>query len=153
MSENKIKFKIITPEKITYSSEDVKRVTIPTEAGEITVLPNHIPLVSVLKSGELKIIKDKQEIFISVSTGFLEVRPKSEVYILADTAEKAEDIDLERAQMAKERVKQLLEKKQDRSDVAFARLQSSLNREMARIKVANKYRRFKKNPNNFSKFE
>jgi len=144
MSENKINFKIITPEKITYSSEEIERLTIPTEAGEITVLPNHIPLVSVLKPGELKIVKNKQEIFLSVSTGFLEVRPKSEVYILADTAEMAEDINLERAQQAKKRVKQLLEEKQDRSEIVFAKLQASLSREMARIKVANKYRRFKR---------
>jgi F-type H+-transporting ATPase subunit epsilon len=140
MSDRKIKFKIITPEKVIYSDE-IEQVTIPTEAGEITIMPRHAPVVSILKAGELRIKKDDQEVVLAVSTGFIEIRKDSEVYILADTAERSEDIDIKRAQEARDRAEKLLTEKQDERDVDFARLQTVLNREMARLRVAEKYRK------------
>jgi len=143
MSKIKIKFKIITPERITYENE-IDQVTIPTENGEITVLARHAPLVSILKPGEIRIKKDGKVISLAVSTGFVEVQPNSEVYILADTAERAEEIDLGKTEEARLRAKKLLEEKQDMADVDFAKLQAVLNREIARLKVAQKYRRINK---------
>jgi F-type H+-transporting ATPase subunit epsilon len=144
---SKLTFKIVTPERVTYSDE-VEQVTIPTEAGEITILPNHSPLVSILIPGELRIKKDGQLIHISVSTGFVEVKrfvgQRSELYILADTAERAEEIDIERAKQAKARVEKMLAEQQNMADVDFARLQAVLQRENARLKVVNKYRKIKK---------
>jgi len=137
-----IQFKIVTPEKIVYS-DDIDKVTIPTKDGEITVLANHSPLISILKTGEMKIVKDDNIISLSVSTGFVEIRPNSEVYILADTAERAEDIDIERAKIAKERVEKMLKDKSNINDINFAALQASLNRELTRIKIANKYRKIR----------
>lgn len=137
-----IQFKIVTPEKIVYS-DDIDKVTIPTKDGEITVLANHSPLISILKTGEMKVVKDDNIISLSVSTGFVEIRPNSEVYILADTAERAEDIDIERAKIAKERVEKMLKDKSNINDINFAALQASLNRELTRIKIANKYKKIR----------
>jgi len=73
-----IKFKIATPEKVVYENE-IEQVSVPTMDGEITILPNHIPLVSVLKAGELR-IKDKNgEQIMAVSGGFLEMRGNNEL--------------------------------------------------------------------------
>lgn len=136
-----INFKIITPEKVTYEADDVRRVTIPTADGEITVLPNHMPLVSLLVPGELRIQKKEQTILMAVSTGFVEIRQHSEIYILADTAERAEEIDQQRAEAARQRVQTMLAEKQNQADIDYARLQATLNRELARLKVAEKYHR------------
>src|SRR3989338_249348 len=84
----KINFQIVTPEKITYH-DDVDSITLPTQIGEITVLPHHAPLISSLKSGEAIIRKGGEEFSIAVSGGFLQVQPKNKVVVLADTAEMA----------------------------------------------------------------
>ena len=68
MAEKKLNFEIITPEKIVYSDK-VDEVVLPTVMGEIGILPNHIPLVSILKPGELRIKKGKEEEFLAVSGG------------------------------------------------------------------------------------
>lgn len=131
--------KIVTPDGITYESE-VDQVSVPTQSGEITVLPHHIPLVSVLQAGELRILKGGQPIILAVSTGVLEVRPTGEVYLLADTAERAEEIDLERAEASRKRAEELMQQKQSLEDVEFARLQSKMEKELARLRVGKKYR-------------
>ncbi len=136
----KINFKIITLERVVYEDE-VDQVTIPTQAGEITVLARHTPLVSLLKPGELRIKKDGYDVLLSVSTGFVEVRPKSEVIILADTAERAEEIDLERAEEGRRRAEEMLREKERLDDVQFARLQAQLEKELARLKVGRRYRK------------
>ena len=143
MSKAKIKFKIVTLERVTYEDE-IDQITVPTEAGEITILPRHSPLVSLIKPGELRVKKDGYLISLAVSTGFLEIRKNNEVYILADSTERAEDIDIEASRLAKERAEQLLKQKQDKTEVDFARLQAIINRETARLKIANKYRKVKK---------
>lgn len=134
-----INFKIATPEAVIYEDE-VFQVSIPTTSGEITVLPGHIPLVSVIRAGELK-IKDKEgEHPIAIAGGFVEVKGPREIVILADNAERAEAIDIERAEAARKRAEEQIEAIKDRRDVDFARLQAVLNREMNRIRVGNKYR-------------
>jgi len=143
MSKIKIKFKIVTINRVTYE-DDIDKLTVPTESGEITVLPRHVPLVSIIKPGELRIKKDGHVVLLAVSTGFLEIRKNSEVYILADSAEKAEDIDIEASRVARMRAEELLKQKQNKNDVDFAKLQAIINREVARIKVAGKYRANKK---------
>jgi len=140
MPKEKIKFKIVTLERVTYEDQ-IDQLTVPTEAGEITVLPKHEPLVSILKPGEMRIKKDGQVVPFAVSTGFLEVRQDSQVYVLADSADRAEEIDIESAKSARLRAEEVLKNKQKRTDVDFARIQSIINREAARLKVANKYRK------------
>lgn len=132
--------KIVTPDGITYE-DTIEQVSVPTQSGEITVLPRHIPLVSVLKAGELRVVKAGEEIILAVSTGVLEVRPSSEIYILADTAERAEYIDIERAEAARKRAEELMAQKQSLEDVEFARLQAKMEKELARLRVGKKYRK------------
>lgn len=135
-----LKFKIVTPEKVIYENE-VLQVTIPTMSGEITILPNHIPLVSVLKAGELK-IKDKDgEHDMAVSGGFLEVRGNNEIVILADHAERAADIDLQKAEEARQRAEEQMKSIKNVQDVDYARLQAVIDREANKLKVAKKYRK------------
>lgn len=130
-----IKFEITTPEKKVYS-EDVEQITIPTLEGEITVLPGHIPLVAALKAGELRVIKNKEEIPMAVSGGFIEVTP-DKVVVLADSAEHAEEIDEKRAEEAKAKATKLMtEKRFDAEE--FAVLSAKIEKELARLHVAKK---------------
>ena len=116
MSDNILQFKIATPEKVVYEDE-IKQASIPTTSGEVTILPNHIPLVSVLQAGEIKITDKDGEHVLAVAGGFLEVRDNNEIVILADNAERAEEIDLERAEEARKRAEKELEKaKKDLAD-------------------------------------
>ncbi|PIR75976.1 MAG: ATP synthase F1 subunit epsilon [Candidatus Magasanikbacteria bacterium CG10_big_fil_rev_8_21_14_0_10_42_10] len=134
-----ITFKIVTPNGVTYE-DDIEKVTIPTGDGEITVLEGHVPLVSTLSAGEILVHKNGQIVHLAVSTGILEIRPNSEVYLLADTSERAEDIDVGRAEAAKARAEELMKQKDALADVDFARIQAMIERETARIGVSKRYR-------------
>jgi F-type H+-transporting ATPase subunit epsilon len=133
----KIKFKIVTPEKTVYEDE-IDQITLPTQEGEITVLPNHIPLISVLTPGELIIKKDSEEIAMAVSGGIVEVR-KNELVILADTAERAEEIDVKRAEEARQRAEKLKTERIQTDEAQYATAAAMLEKNMARIKVARKH--------------
>jgi F-type H+-transporting ATPase subunit epsilon len=130
--------KITTPEGVVYDKE-ADSATLPTETGEITVLQNHIPLVGVLVPGEIVIKSAGNEEYLSVSTGFIEVR-KNRLTILADTAESVESLLEEEILKAKERAEKLLQEKRAVVDVSFAEAAAALERELARLKV---YRRRK----------
>lgn len=137
--EKTLAFKIATPEAVIYEDE-VFQVSIPTTTGEITILPGHIPLVSVIQAGELR-IKDKEgEHPIAIAGGFVEVKGPREIVILADNAERAQAIDIERAEAARKRAEEELAAAKDRQDVDFARLQAMIDREVNRVRVGNKYR-------------
>lgn len=131
--------KIVTPDGVTYDSA-ADSVSLPTVTGEITVLPHHIPLVTVLKAGELRIKNLSQELALSVSSGVVEIRPGSVVYVLAETAERAEHIDLDRAEAARVRAAELMASQERLDDEDFARLTASLEKELARLRVGRKYR-------------
>ena len=134
---NKIKFKIVTPEKTVYD-DFVDQVTLPTTDGEITVLPNHIPLISVLAPGELVAKKGSEEIAMAISGGMIEVQ-NNEITILADTAERAEEIDIRRAEEAKVRAEKLKEEKIRSDETGYATAAAILEKNLARIKVARKH--------------
>jgi F-type H+-transporting ATPase subunit epsilon len=133
-----LKFKIVTPERVLMEKE-IDSVSVPTQNGEITILENHIPLVSNLKPGELR-FKDKAgESVLAVSGGFVEVRPNNEVVILADTAELASEIDLDRAEKARLDAEQMMagnyqDEKLSADAVAL------LEKNLARLKVGRKHR-------------
>ncbi len=135
----KINLQIITPEKIAYEGE-VEQVTLPTTDGEITILANHIPLISTVKHGELTIKNEGEKIQMAVYNGFIEVK-KNSIIIMTDIAERAEDIDEKRAQEAKKRAEKSLEEKDRMSDVAFADVTAALERSLVRIKVARRKKR------------
>jgi F-type H+-transporting ATPase subunit epsilon len=135
-----IDFKIVKPEGVVYE-DMIEKVTIPTLAGEITILEEHSPLVSVLATGVITIKKKDFEVNLAVSGGILEIRQNSKVYVMADSAERAEEIDLERAEQARLRAEKLLQEKNKLEDVDFAKLQAIIEREMNRIHVGKKYRK------------
>jgi len=133
-----INFKITTPERTVYEDE-VKQVSLMTETGEITIMTGHISLVSNLRAGEIRLVeKDGTEQFLAASTGFVEVRDGNKVIVLADTAERAEELDLEKIEEAKRLAEKVLEEKRDAADVAFTDAAVAIERELARIKVARK---------------
>src|SRR3989338_2595361 len=105
------RLEIITPEKVVYSQE-VQQVTLPTQQGEITVLPHHVPLVSSVAAGELKIVDVTGESYLAISGGLLQVDPAG-VRILADTAERVDEIDVARAEVARQRALELIKQKKE----------------------------------------
>jgi F-type H+-transporting ATPase subunit epsilon len=131
---HKLTIEIITPEKIIFSG-NVDQITLPTAAGQITVLPNHEALVSALASGELIIKDGASETFMAVSDGLIQVHP-DRVRILTDTAERAEDIDEARAEQAHRRAQDLMTEKKD--DVDYTALSAKIEKELARLHVARK---------------
>ncbi len=132
-----MKLNIITPEKIVYT-DDVDQVTIPTMDGEITVLSHHVPLVGILKAGELIIKKGEEVIPLAVSGGVVQVRADG-VTILADTAERVEEIMEQRAEEAHKRAEQLLaEKRFDAEE--YATIAAKMEKELARLKVSRKWK-------------
>lgn len=134
--------KIVTPERVVYE-DMVDSVSVMTQMGEITILPGHIPLVANLQAGELRAKKNGEEIYLVSSTGFVEVRPGNQVTILADTAERVEELELEKIEAAKERARQLLKEKRNIDDVAFADAAAMLERELARERVAIKRKKYR----------
>jgi F-type H+-transporting ATPase subunit epsilon len=133
---SKINFKIATPERVVYKDE-VDQITVPTMSGEITILPNHIPLISVLNSGEIIVKKGEELISMAVSGGFIEVLSEK-VVVLADTAEKSDEIDLKRAEEAIARAEEL-KSKRDVDTREFAGLTASIQKELARVRVGRKH--------------
>ena len=132
-----IRLEIITAERVVYS-EDVNIVVAPGVDGELGILPHHSPLLTVLQPGELRVVKNGEESFIVVSGGFLEILG-DKIIILADTAERAEEIDLERAQQALKMAEEQVEARS--SDMDLERALASLRRSQARLKVARRRRR------------
>jgi len=116
----------------------VEQVTIPTQSGEITVLSHHIPLVSLLKPGELIITCESDIVAMVVSTGMLHIGTQ-EVIILADTAERIEEIIEERAEEARKRAEDLLSQ-QAFDTTEYATIAAKLEKELARLHVVRKHR-------------
>jgi F-type H+-transporting ATPase subunit epsilon len=132
-------FKIITPERVLFD-DHVQQVSLPTPGGEITVLPHHIPVLSLIESGEVRIKSaDNKIVPLAISGGFTEVNG-DRILLLADTAERVEEIDETRALEAQKRAEELLKEKQvDTQD--YALLMAKIEKEMARLRVARKYRK------------
>ncbi len=143
MAEKTIKFEIATPERVVFQ-KDIRQVTVPTTSGEITVLPDHIPLISVLKPGVLEIVSGEKDLeIISVSGGFIEVL-KDKIVILADTAERAEELDEARIEEARLRAEERKKEAADLDEVQFAKISVQLEKEMARLKAITKWRNLKR---------
>jgi F-type H+-transporting ATPase subunit epsilon len=141
---SKINLKIVTPEKVIYQNDQVDQVSIPTTTGEITVLPNHVPLVSILQSGEMVFKENGKDNYFALSGGFLEIKENNEVIVLADNVERAHEINVERAEAAKAKAEEEMKNIKNREDVDFARLQAVIDREANRLRVGNKYRKLPK---------
>lgn len=134
-----IDFEITTPERVAFRAK-AKQVTIPTTEGEITVLPGHVPLVAPIKAGELRVVaEDGKETLMAVSGGFVTVHPGDRLVVLADSAERAEELDLKAIEAAFARAEELMKEHEDDTE-RFAELQAVMARESARLKVAHRHR-------------
>ena len=123
---------IVTPDRALVTAE-VDEVEIPGEEGYFGVLPGHAPLLASLQVGELWYRTGQDKHYLAIAFGFTEVLP-DRVTVLARIAERAEDIDMTRAEAAKRRAEELLV--QPRSDVDFERARIALMKSMIRIQVA-----------------
>lgn len=138
-----LNLQIITPEGSVYESDEVTSITVPTSAGVLGIYEGHESLMSVLAPGELNIEKDDHKVDMVISSGVMKIQqPGDTVCLLVETAENVADIDLERAEAARQRAEQYLSQTQDDiDDEEFARIQSQLLKELARIDAASRYRR------------
>jgi F-type H+-transporting ATPase subunit epsilon len=127
---------IVTPEK-TLVSQEVDAVNAPGSEGEFGVLPGHIHFLSGIVPGELRYDAGSVKEFMAVTTGFAEVS-NDKVSILVEAAEKASEIDMDRARQAMERARKRLEMDRGTEDIDFIRADAALKRAILRIKVAEK---------------
>lgn len=133
-----LRLDIVTVERLVYS-EEVDMVIAPGIEGELGILPRHAPLLTALTYGELRVKRGDEEDSFAIGGGFIEVQP-DQVTVLADAAERAEEIDLERAEAARRRAEEQIEDAA-RTDIDFARADAALRRSLVRIKVAEARRR------------
>ncbi len=129
----RLQFELATPERLLVRDWAVA-VSVPGREGYLGILPGHAPLLSELKPGELTYTQDGSTHYLAVGGGFVEVLP-DRVTVLADTAERAEEIDLPRAQQARRRAEDELKKSAD-ATVDGEPAQAALARAMARLAVA-----------------
>ncbi len=136
---------IVTPEHVVYTEDGVRLVKAPGAMGELGILPHHAAFVTTLQPGELRIVKESgDETVLAVTSGFLEVRD-DRVVILTDAAERAEEIDIARAEEARRRAQERLQAR-DTAEVDLARAEASLRRAAIRLRVAESRRRRPQRP-------
>ena len=131
-----ISLEILTPEKPIFN-EKVESVTVPGTKGSFQVLKDHAPLMSTIDIGVVALKIKDQTSYFTTGGGTIEVK-KNKITILADSMEKVEDIDVDRAQQAKERAEERIRNKKD-SDVDEAKAESALKRAINRLKLTGNY--------------
>jgi len=129
---------IVTAERLVLSEAGVDEVVVPGIEGELAVLPMHAPLLTMIKPGVMVIKRGSDETEMAITGGFLEVR-EDKVTILADAAERAEEIDVSRAEEARRRAEQQLERRDSEADLVSAAAQ--LQKALLRLRVAERSRR------------
>jgi F-type H+-transporting ATPase subunit epsilon len=133
-----IRLEIVTPERLVYA-DDVDAVAVPGVEGELGVLPHHAPLITTIGLGELRIRRGGVEEHFAIIGGFLQVRP-DKVVVMAETADMASEIDLERAQQARREAERAIETGyHEGADLAAAR--ATLQQALLRIRVAERRHR------------
>jgi F-type H+-transporting ATPase subunit epsilon len=129
---------IVTAERVVLTEEDVDTLVAPGVEGQLGVLPRHAAFMTMLQPGELRLVKGAEEIVLAVTGGFLEVR-ENRVLILADAAERVDEIDVARAEAARHRAEETLAA--SKSGVDLARAEAQLRRALARLEVVERRRR------------
>ena len=129
---------VVTAEREIYTEDGVDEVIAPGIQGELTVLPQHAPLLTMIRPGILRLVKGGEETDVAITGGFLEVKD-DRVTILADAAERAEEIDTVRAEEARRRAERALEERGDTVDLVAAA--ASLQRSLLRLRAAERRRR------------
>jgi F-type H+-transporting ATPase subunit epsilon len=126
-----LKLEIVTPEKTAYS-DDVEMVTLPGSEGELGVYPNHVPLLTTLNPGELRVLKGGRETFLAIGEGFVEITG-STVSVLTDMALEPAVIDESAAEAAVARAQAAM--KEDLGKEEVAAVQASLQKALAQLHV------------------
>jgi F-type H+-transporting ATPase subunit epsilon len=142
MSNKQLQLKIITPERLILE-EMVDGVTLPTTEGEITILADHIPLIAGLASGDLVALVNGEHVPMAVVGGFIEVKKDHDlttVAVLADFAEPIADLTEEAIQKAIARAEELRIQAENKQVVDFEHFASELERNLTRVKIADKWR-------------
>jgi F-type H+-transporting ATPase subunit epsilon len=134
----KLQVEVVTGERVVFTEDEVDMVVAPGSDGTLGILPSHAPLITTLTSGELRIKKGGGEQSIVVFGGFMEVTP-DKVIVLADTAERADEIDLGRAEDARKRAEVDIANRQ--SEVDLAQAEASLRRAAVRLRVGQRRQR------------
>ena len=134
-----MKIEIVTPEKVAYS-EEADQVTLPTPDGEITILQNHVPLVTQLLPGELTVKKNNQYSVLASGGGFAEVAGKK-VSVVTDLAQRPEEIDERVAEEARKRAESALAERERLSEEEFAITAANLQKALAQLRVKRRHRR------------
>jgi len=136
-----LNLRIATLEKLIFDGA-VQSVTLPGIAGVLTILPNHMPLITPLSLGEIIARGEHDEFLMAISSGMLEVQAER-VLVLADEAERAEEIDEERAEEARKRAEQIMHEKREDKET-FAQAEAELQRALLRLKIIQKFKRTKR---------
>jgi len=141
--QKKIKLKIVTPERLILE-EMVDQVSLPTTLGEITVLPDHIPLITELASGDVVAYVNGEHVPMAVVGGFIEVKKNeeniTEVAVLADFAEHLTEISDDKIEKAKARAEELSKLMENKEHVDFEHFEAELERSLTRVRIADKWR-------------
>lgn len=137
MANLQFHLEIISPDGIIYK-DDIQELSLPTTKGEITILPNHIPLYAKLTEGEAKIKKGGKTQIIALLGGMVEIG-REKVSIITDYAIRAESIELARAQEAKKRAEETIKSKKEEVDYTIA--DRDLKKSILELKVAQKYKK------------
>jgi F-type H+-transporting ATPase subunit epsilon len=132
-----LKLEIVTIERAVYSADDVDMVMAPGEEGVMGVLPRHEPMIVILKEGELEIVRGAERELFAIGGGCMEVHG-TKVIVMASAAEQAEEIDIERAERARQRAARALAGAPDR--VAARQALADMRRASVRLKVARRRR-------------
>lgn len=137
MAEPAIKLKIVTPEGPVFEDE-VAQATLMTGDGQVTILPNHQSYIASLKPDELMFRKDGKARYLYVSGGFIEFNA-NELVVLADAAERIDEIDIEKAEAARARAEELRKEKVSMSEEEYATVAAAIEREAARVRIAKRH--------------
>ena len=130
-----LQVEIVTAEQVIYSEEGVDQVVAPGSDGEFTVLPQHAEFITTLQPGELRITKGGSEDAMAISGGFLEVRD-DRIVVLADAAERIDEIDIARAEEARRKAEETLLEQRELGDLVAT--QAALQRALMRLRIAEK---------------
>lgn len=133
-----IRCEIVTQERVVYD-QMVDMVIAPGVEGELGILPHHVPLLTALAAGDLRVRVGGEEEFFAISGGFMEVQPDW-VTVLASSAERADEIDIARAEAARARAEALLKEGPSVDEDQYRNIEAALRRSEVRLKVARKRR-------------
>ena len=137
-----LQLKIVTPEKLILE-EMVDSVTLPTTEGELTILPDHIPIIASLSSGDVVAISGGEHVPMAVVGGFVEVKKEEDktiVAILADFAEHIKDISDEEIKKARAKAEELRKQAENNEVVDYEHFATELERSLTRVKIADKWK-------------